>query len=76
MPIYKYVAKESSPIEKHIHSTRFLQNEFYFVKPSINEGWFLVSGKFGNSLGGFERKENSFTKEVCKKYLSHPTIIF
>ena len=67
--IFKATATKSSPTPKHVHANMFIAGEVYSVSKSNDPEWIRVSGKFKNSLGGFEHKEQSIQKSICKEFL-------
>ena len=69
MKSFKATATKSSPTPKHVHANMFIAGEVYSVSKSNDPEWIRVSGKFKNSLGGFEHKEQSIQKSICKEFL-------
>lgn len=68
MKTYKCIAKKDSPAPEHVHATMFIGGEVYHCKKSI-DGFADVSGKFRNSLGGFEIKNQAIKVGLCREHL-------
>lgn len=73
MKTYKTKAIKTSEKPLHVYPTMFLKGEIYFVtkRDDSNDEFVTVSGKFGNSLGGFEYKEQGIMKSICKEHLKY-----
>ena len=74
MKTFKCIARISSLIPNHVHSNMFIEGEIYYVQKYPKEAtaadlFVSVSGKFFNSLGGFEKKDNSILKTICREFL-------
>lgn len=54
-------AEHTTPPPVHIHCTRFMQNEKYFLSKTDDPNWIAVSGTLYDKDGGKER--------VIKKHL-------
>ena len=71
MKTYKCIAIKTSPVPQHVHAIMFIKGEMYAVTKNSDPEWATVNGKFGNSLGGFERKEQSIQTSICREYLAY-----
>ena len=74
MKTFKCIARSSSSAPEHVLPTMFLEGEIYFVTKfssslPISKEFVDVSGKFGNRLGGFEKKSQGLLKTRCREYL-------
>ena len=67
---FKTVAKKDSKKPLHVLPTMFIKGEFYWIT-KLDKDFVLVSGKFKNSLGGTETKEQGIMKSICKEHLMY-----
>lgn len=72
LPLGKRMAGKTSPIQQHVHSTMFLEGEWYVVKETSDPKFLEVFGWFGNSLGSRERKQQGqwVLVTICQEYLA------
>jgi len=70
MKTYTATAKKTSKVPAHVHATMFIKGNEYSVTKTDDPDWVRVSGKFRNSLGGHEYKEQSIQKTICAEHLT------